>query len=142
MTAATLPYKDHFWHGLRVNPSFDEVLQTVGKKIKYQVPDRSAKWFATSVYRTCSSITTNPDPRPPGQLPWSLLQLKARIQRGSACRRLLRQRKRRITSLKRFEKKKRNADEMQVSSADVSWHSRQLQPLLQLSITLGTTTTN
>ena len=52
MAAATLPYQDHFWHGLRINPSFDEVLQTVGKKIKYQIPDRSAKWFATSVYRS------------------------------------------------------------------------------------------
>ena len=52
MTAATLPYQDHFWHGLRINPSFDEVLESTKKKIKYQLPDRSAKWFATSVYRS------------------------------------------------------------------------------------------
>ena len=51
-TAATLPYKDQFWHGLRVNPSFDEVLESTKKPIKYQLPDRSAKWFATSVYRS------------------------------------------------------------------------------------------
>ena len=52
MTAATLPYQDQFWHGLRINPSFDEVLESTKKKIKYQLPDRSAKWFATSVYRS------------------------------------------------------------------------------------------
>ena len=52
MTAATLPYQDHFWKGLRINPSFDEVLESTKKKIKYQLPDRSAKWFATSVYRS------------------------------------------------------------------------------------------
>jgi hypothetical protein len=50
MTAATLPYQDKFWHGLRINPSFDEVLESTKKKIKYQLPDRSAKWFVTSVY--------------------------------------------------------------------------------------------
>ena len=52
MTAATLPYQDQFWHGLRINPSFDEVLESTKKKIRYQLPDRSAKWFATSVYRS------------------------------------------------------------------------------------------
>ena len=52
MTAATLPYQDRFWHGLRINPSFDEVLESTKKKIQYQLPDRSAKWFATLEYRS------------------------------------------------------------------------------------------
>lgn len=52
MTAATLSYQDRFWHGLRINPSFDEVLESTKKKIRYELPDRSSKWFATSVYRS------------------------------------------------------------------------------------------
>ena len=52
MTTATLSYKDQFAWGLRINPSYDELLQSTQKKIKYNLPDRSAKWFANSVYRS------------------------------------------------------------------------------------------
>ena len=52
MTTATLSYKDQFAWGLRINPSYDELLQSTQKKIKYHLPDRSAKWFANSVYRS------------------------------------------------------------------------------------------
>jgi hypothetical protein len=48
MTAATLSYKDQFAWGLRVNPSFDQLAQSVTKKFKFQRPDRRAKWWALS----------------------------------------------------------------------------------------------
>jgi hypothetical protein len=38
MTAATLPYQDHFWKGLRINPSFDEVLESTKKKSGMNFP--------------------------------------------------------------------------------------------------------
>ena len=52
-TAASLTYKDNFAWGLRVNPSFEELAQSIkDKPVKVPEPDRNAKWFATSVYRS------------------------------------------------------------------------------------------
>ena len=52
MTAA-LSYTSQFgWYGLRVNPTFDQVLKTVRKPLRIPVPDRSAKWYALSLERS------------------------------------------------------------------------------------------
>ena len=39
------------YYGLRVNPTFDELLGAVRKPTRIPVPDRSAKWYALSPYR-------------------------------------------------------------------------------------------
>ena len=52
MVAAQLSYENHFgYYGLRVNPSFDEALQSVRKPLRVPVPDRRATWYALSPYR-------------------------------------------------------------------------------------------
>ena len=38
--------------GLRAIPSFDEALGTVQKDYKVPIPDRRARWYANSVYRS------------------------------------------------------------------------------------------
>ena len=40
------------YYGLRVNPTFDEVLKTIRKPLRIPLPDRSAKWYANSPYRS------------------------------------------------------------------------------------------
>ena len=40
------------WYGLRVNPTFDQVLKTVRKPLRIPVPDRHAKWYALGPYRS------------------------------------------------------------------------------------------
>ena len=39
------------YYGLRVNPTFDEVLNTVKNPLRIPVPSRAAKWYALSPYR-------------------------------------------------------------------------------------------
>jgi len=48
---APLSYTDHFHDGLRINPSYDEMLGTVRKPLNIPLPDRSSKWYALSLYR-------------------------------------------------------------------------------------------
>ena len=52
---ASLSYTSQFgnraYYGLRVNPTFDEVLQTVRKPLRVPLPNRAAKWYATGPYR-------------------------------------------------------------------------------------------
>lgn len=52
MTAASLSYKDQYAYGLRVNPTFDELFLSTKKKLRVPQPDRSAKWFQMSNYRS------------------------------------------------------------------------------------------
>ena len=52
MATASLSYKDEFAWGLRVNPSFNELVKSTKKPLRIPVPDRSAKWFALSNYRS------------------------------------------------------------------------------------------
>ena len=40
------------YYGLRVNPSFDQVVGTIRKPLRIPVPDRAAKWYALSAYRS------------------------------------------------------------------------------------------
>ena len=41
----TLSYTDKFgWYGLRVNPTYDELLDTVRKPVRIPIPSREAKW--------------------------------------------------------------------------------------------------
>lgn len=47
-----LSYTDKFAWGLRINPTFDELLKSTKKPIRIPQPDRSAKWFALSNYRS------------------------------------------------------------------------------------------
>ena len=50
--AAPLSYENHIgYYGLRVNPTFDEALQSVRKPLRIPVPNRRATWHATSPYR-------------------------------------------------------------------------------------------
>ena len=47
-----LNYQDKFgYFGLRVDPSYEQMLRTVNKQIRIPVPDRRAKWYALSPYR-------------------------------------------------------------------------------------------
>lgn len=39
------------YYGLRVNPTFEEVVGTVRKPLNIPLPDRKAKWYANSPYR-------------------------------------------------------------------------------------------
>ena len=48
----TLSYQDkRGYYGLIVQPTFDEMLHSLKKKVRIQQPDRSAKWYATGIYR-------------------------------------------------------------------------------------------
>jgi hypothetical protein len=49
---SSLSYHDKFAWGLRVKPSFDDLAGTVKKPLRIPIPDRSAKWFALSNYRS------------------------------------------------------------------------------------------
>ena len=40
------------YFGLRVNPTFDQVLRTVRKPLRIPQPDRAAKWYALSAERS------------------------------------------------------------------------------------------
>jgi len=51
MATSTLSYKDTYGWGLRVQPSFDQLLQSTKKPLRIPKPDRNAKWFALSNYR-------------------------------------------------------------------------------------------
>jgi hypothetical protein len=47
-----LNYQDKFgYFGLRVDPSYEQMLRTVNKQIRIPVPDRAAKWYALGPYR-------------------------------------------------------------------------------------------
>lgn len=49
---AQLSYTSQFgYYGLRVNPTFEQVVATVRKPLRIPLPDRSAKWYALSPYR-------------------------------------------------------------------------------------------
>lgn len=50
--AAQLSYTDTTgYYGLRVSPSYGEMLRSLEKKVFIPQPDRSAKWYATGIYR-------------------------------------------------------------------------------------------
>ena len=50
---APLSYKEQFgYYNLRVNPTFATMLGTVRKPLNIPLPDRNAKWYANSVYRS------------------------------------------------------------------------------------------
>ena len=52
MTSPYTSYTDKTgYYGLRVNPSYDEMLHSLKKSIRVPQPDRSAKWYATGIYR-------------------------------------------------------------------------------------------
>ena len=49
----SLSYTDRFGpYGLRVEPTYDQTLNSVRKPLKIPLPDRSSKWYATGPYRT------------------------------------------------------------------------------------------
>ena len=49
---APLSYTSTFgYYGLRVNPTFEQVLGTIRKPLRIPLPDRRAKWYANSPYR-------------------------------------------------------------------------------------------
>ena len=49
---APLSYTSQFgYYGLRVNPTFDQVIGTIRKPLRIPLPTRSAKWYALSPYR-------------------------------------------------------------------------------------------
>ena len=50
---AQLSYQDHKgYYGLLVQPSYDQMLQSLKKEVRIPQPDRSAKWYATGIYRS------------------------------------------------------------------------------------------
>ena len=49
---ASLSYRDEYAWGLRVNPTFEQLLKSTKKPLQIPQPDRSAKWFALSNYRS------------------------------------------------------------------------------------------
>ena len=50
---APLSYKSQYgYYGLRVNPTYEQVVGTVRKPLRIPVPDRSAKWYALGPYRS------------------------------------------------------------------------------------------
>ena len=49
---AQLSFTDKFYHGLRIQPSYDELFQASKKPLRIPVPDRSSKWFGLSNYRS------------------------------------------------------------------------------------------
>ena len=49
---AQLSYQDtKGYYGLLVQPSYDQMLRSLKKEIRIPQPDRSAKWYATGIYR-------------------------------------------------------------------------------------------
>ena len=49
---AQLSYQDRKgYYGLMVEPSFDQMLGSLKNKVRIPQPDRSAKWYATGIYR-------------------------------------------------------------------------------------------
>ena len=49
---AQLSYQDtKGYYGLLVQPSYDQMLKSLKKEVRIPQPDRSAKWYATSIYR-------------------------------------------------------------------------------------------
>ena len=49
---ASLSFTDEKgYYGLRVNPTYDEILQTIRKPLHIPLPQRSAKWYALSPYQ-------------------------------------------------------------------------------------------
>ena len=49
---AQLSYTDKTgYYGLRVEPTYEEMLRSLKKPIRIPQPDRSAKWYATGIYR-------------------------------------------------------------------------------------------
>lgn len=51
-TIASLSYTSQLgYYGLRVNPTFEQVVGTVRKPLRIPLPDRKAKWYALSPYR-------------------------------------------------------------------------------------------
>ena len=49
---AQLSYQDQKgYYGLVVEPSYDQMLRSLRKEIRIPQPDRSAKWYATGIYR-------------------------------------------------------------------------------------------
>ena len=52
-SVAPLSYTSQFgYYGLRVNPTFEQVLKTVRKPLRIPLPDRHAKWYALGPYRS------------------------------------------------------------------------------------------
>ena len=51
MTAELSYHDKKGYYGLRVNPSYEEMLHSLKKKVWIPQPDRSAKWYATGPYR-------------------------------------------------------------------------------------------
>ena len=50
--AAQLSYQDtKGYYGLLVQPSCDQMLRSLKKEVRIPQPDRSAKWYATGIYR-------------------------------------------------------------------------------------------
>ena len=50
---AQLSYQDtKGYYGLLVQPSYDQMLRSLKKEIRIPQPDRSAKWYATGIYRS------------------------------------------------------------------------------------------
>ena len=47
-----LSYQDKKgYYGLTVEPTYEEMLRSLKKQVRIPQPDRSAKWYATSIYR-------------------------------------------------------------------------------------------
>ena len=51
-SVAPLSHTDRFHWGLREQPTYDEMLQSVKKPLRIPIPDRAAKWYGLSVYRS------------------------------------------------------------------------------------------
>ena len=50
---APLSFTSQFgYYGLRVNPTFDQVVGTIRKPLRIPLPERKAKWYALSSYRS------------------------------------------------------------------------------------------
>ena len=50
--AAQLSYTDQKgYYGLMVEPTYEQMLRSLKKPIRIPQPDRSAKWYATGIYR-------------------------------------------------------------------------------------------
>jgi hypothetical protein len=49
---AQLSFTDSMgYYGLRVEPTYDQMLRSLKKEVRLRQPDRSAKWYATGIYR-------------------------------------------------------------------------------------------
>ena len=50
---AQLSYQDKVgYYGLRVAPTYDQMLQSIRKEVRIPQPSRAAKWYATGIYRS------------------------------------------------------------------------------------------